>query len=321
MGHVIMVILQDDGSKPSMLEKSLERRRVNREHNSNFRAGHVAVHEAHLHKTGLRGRKGYLAVCFLLCLILFAAINFLLTLWILFGVQINRHGSNLFDFLVDGSLRFKVPVDVGSLQFLEAGILGGFLDKDLYLHSTDGNVTFQQGSFTKGPKVTVSNRETIVKGARFEVINPHTGRTVFNAEDMKKLRFMSGTKVISDGGIEVSKIVSPTGKGLQLHSKESIEFQGKEGSALRAKRMTLSGRDILLAGTSTITLNSRSSSGITFNTSLLPKLSEVSENSRENSEVYRLCLCGRNGRLFGARVMADTLHPCQELEESFSLCN
>lgn len=64
-----------------------------------------------------------------------------LTLWILFGVQINRHGSNLFDFLVDGSLRFKVPVDVGSLQFLEAGILGGFLDKDLYLHSTDGNVS------------------------------------------------------------------------------------------------------------------------------------------------------------------------------------
>lgn len=73
--------------------------------------------------------------------------------------------------------------------------------------------------------------------------------------------------------------------------------------------------------TSTITLDSRSSSGITFNTSLLPKLSEVSENSKDNSEVYRLCLCGRNGRLFGARVVADTLHPCQELEESFSLCN
>lgn len=63
-----------------MLEKSLERRRINREHNSNFRAGHVAVHEAHLHKTGLRGRKGYLAVCFLMCLILVAVVNFMVGL-------------------------------------------------------------------------------------------------------------------------------------------------------------------------------------------------------------------------------------------------
>lgn len=59
----------------------------------------------------------------------------------MFGVQINRHGSNLFDFLVDGTLRFKVPTDLQSVQFLTGGVLGGFEDRDLSFSSNDGNVS------------------------------------------------------------------------------------------------------------------------------------------------------------------------------------
>ncbi|PIK48742.1 putative beta-sarcoglycan [Apostichopus japonicus] len=312
---------QDDSGKPSMLEKSLERRRINREHNSNFRAGHVAVHEAHLHKTGLRGRKGYLAVCFLMCLILVAVVNFMLTLWIMFGVQINRHGSNLFDFLVDGTLRFKVPTDLQSVQFLTGGVLGGFEDRDLAFSSNDGNVTLQQGDYTK---VVVSSRETLLQGNSFEVINPFTGNTVFDTGDKKNLKFQPGTKIRSEGGVEVSKIVSPTGKGLHFRSEGSIEVHGKEGGNMRARKMNLFGKNIELSGISSINLisQSSSSSGIYLNTSLLiPDLVAGPRNQPGTSNVYRLCLCGNNGRLFGARVRADTINPCQELEETFDLCN
>lgn len=66
----------------SMLEKSLERRRVNKEHNSNFRAGHVPVHEEHLHKTGLRGRKRYFAYCFLALLYITAIGNLAVSIYL-----------------------------------------------------------------------------------------------------------------------------------------------------------------------------------------------------------------------------------------------
>ncbi len=57
----------------SMREKTLLKRRVNKEHNSNFRAGYVNINEEHLHKTGIRGRKQYI-ICVIMCIMLVIAI-------------------------------------------------------------------------------------------------------------------------------------------------------------------------------------------------------------------------------------------------------
>ncbi|XP_038857882.1 beta-sarcoglycan-like isoform X2 [Salvelinus namaycush] len=61
--------------KRSMREKAIERRTTNKEHNSNFKAGYVPIEEERLHKTGLRGRKGNMAVCIIILLFLLALIN------------------------------------------------------------------------------------------------------------------------------------------------------------------------------------------------------------------------------------------------------
>ena len=54
----------------SMREKSQLKRRINKEHNSNFRAGYVPVNEVYLHKAGIRGRKRFLLYsCFVLLLV------------------------------------------------------------------------------------------------------------------------------------------------------------------------------------------------------------------------------------------------------------
>lgn len=64
-----------------MREKAVERRNVNKEHNSNFKAGYIPIDEDRLHKTGLRGRKGNLAICVIVLLFILAVINLLVSLW------------------------------------------------------------------------------------------------------------------------------------------------------------------------------------------------------------------------------------------------
>lgn len=65
--------------KKSMREKAIERRCINKEHNSNFKAGYVPIEEERLHKTGLRGRKGNMAVCIVVLLFLLALINLIVS--------------------------------------------------------------------------------------------------------------------------------------------------------------------------------------------------------------------------------------------------
>lgn len=62
-----------------MREKAIERRGINKEHNSNFKAGYVPIEEERLHKTGLRGRKGNMAVCIIILLFLLALINLIVS--------------------------------------------------------------------------------------------------------------------------------------------------------------------------------------------------------------------------------------------------
>lgn len=62
-----------------MREKAIERRNVSKEHNSNFKAGYVPIEEERLHKTGLRGRKGNIAVCVIVLLFLLALINLIVS--------------------------------------------------------------------------------------------------------------------------------------------------------------------------------------------------------------------------------------------------
>ncbi|XP_075715794.1 beta-sarcoglycan isoform X3 [Rhinoderma darwinii] len=66
--------------KKSMREKAVERRNVNKEHNSNFKAGYIPIDEDRLHKTGLRGRKGNLAICVIVLLFILAVINLIVIL-------------------------------------------------------------------------------------------------------------------------------------------------------------------------------------------------------------------------------------------------
>lgn len=79
----VVLHLQESSNGPvkkTMREKAIERRNINKEHNSNFKAGYVPIEEERLHKTGLRGRKGNMAVCIIVLLFLLALINLIVSL-------------------------------------------------------------------------------------------------------------------------------------------------------------------------------------------------------------------------------------------------
>lgn len=83
--------------KKSMREKAVERRNVNKEHNSNFKAGYIPIDEDRLHKTGLRGRKGSLAICVVILLFILAVINLIVSIRcrILFLITMGNFSSFL----------------------------------------------------------------------------------------------------------------------------------------------------------------------------------------------------------------------------------
>lgn len=62
--------------KMSMREKSLYKKKVTREHNSNFQAGYVYVDKCELYKTGLRGRKRWFLIFLVAGIALLTMINF-----------------------------------------------------------------------------------------------------------------------------------------------------------------------------------------------------------------------------------------------------
>ena len=71
--------IQSSGSL-SLRRKTLIKRRINREHNSNFYAGYVHVNEEYLHKTGLRGRKCYVMYGVMIILGLVVITNFFVSI-------------------------------------------------------------------------------------------------------------------------------------------------------------------------------------------------------------------------------------------------
>ena len=61
--------------RKGMWQKLKEKKAVEREHESNFTAGRIPIHERHLHRTGIRGRKRYIYYAFIYILGIVCFIN------------------------------------------------------------------------------------------------------------------------------------------------------------------------------------------------------------------------------------------------------
>lgn len=128
----------------SMREKTLLKRRINKEHNSNFRAGYVQIHEDHLHKTGIRGRKQYVVYAFMIIVFVLAVLNLLVSTIYYPTVRISMQIQDSESYGLSWLYLFSIPclqititiigvlkIDMGGMQGLEfvpSGRLLRFLD-------------------------------------------------------------------------------------------------------------------------------------------------------------------------------------------------
>ncbi|XP_033646270.1 beta-sarcoglycan-like [Asterias rubens] len=300
----------------SMLEKSLERRRVNKEHNSNFRAGHVPVHEEHLHKTGLRGRKRYFAYCFLALLYITAIGNLAVTALVIWVLQLDHNGLPSLQFLRGGLVRFSQETNAEKIKSSN-GHIGSFLGRDMQISAQNASVHIGAGSSLK-TSVEVKVGETVMRGHKgLKVINPLSGAVIFHTDKDKEVIAPTSAYTLQSLQITSPQIVSSAKEDLVIQSEAPVGLHGSEAVNVFAKQLNFKAQDISIESRSTLILDG--SGGLYLNSTLIPKAARGVIN-RPRASVYKLCVCKTSGRIFQVPVQSNIQHPCANLESTVALC-
>ncbi|XP_013416495.1 beta-sarcoglycan-like [Lingula anatina] len=175
--------LQPSHIRMSMRDKSLLKRRVNKEHSSNFRAGYVHVNEEHLHKTGLRGRKRYVFYAFLILLLLMVLGNLVVTIVILSLLRISHTGIAGMEFISPSLvLRFLTDADMGAVFLNGSSRVTSF--QDLAVTGENQPIHMMVAGNVSSVNVLPHVTRIVVKDA-FKIIHPQTGKVLFST-DFKK---------------------------------------------------------------------------------------------------------------------------------------
>ncbi|KAJ8397507.1 hypothetical protein AAFF_G00437830 [Aldrovandia affinis] len=295
--------------KRSMREKAIERRSSNKEHNSNFKAGYVPIEEDRLHKTGLRGRKGNMAICIIILLFLLALINLIITLVVWNVIRIGPNGCDSMEFHPSGLLRFKLKADMGVVHPLHKSTVGGRKNEDLVITGNNNKVVFQQGSTT----LSVEKDKTLITsdvGVSF--IDPRTQNTFFSTDfENHEFHLPKGVKVLNVRKASTGRITSNASSDLTIKGDGKAIIRGNEGVYIMGKTVEFRmGGDIELRAENSIILNG----SVMVSPSRIPKSSPGGTELffDEALERYKLCMCA-DGTLFRVKVQYQNMG-CQTSE-------
>ncbi|XP_077984389.1 beta-sarcoglycan-like [Glandiceps talaboti] len=295
----------------SMREKSLERRRVNKEHNSNFRAGFVHIYEEQLHKTGLRGRKRYLAYVFLFLLSLVVIANFIITIMILCVLRIGHTGMETLDFMPSGLLRFVYGGDMGTVYPIDS-MIGGYVSQDLELYGDTQPIEMQHqiNSKTKGASVSVANNGTKVVANNMHIINPHTNKNIFSTE-YSNFRVPEQVKNLNVQKMVTSMVTGGSDDDLTVIA-DRLSVRGNEGVHLNGKSVVVTAKDNINLTTNMnerVVMNGKN--GIKLSLDSLPTVG--GNTKKDDIATYKLCVCASTGKVFRVEVMAGEMYACSKL--------
>uniref|UniRef100_A0A3Q1DE04 Beta-sarcoglycan n=1 Tax=Amphiprion ocellaris TaxID=80972 RepID=A0A3Q1DE04_AMPOC len=279
-----------------MREKAIERRTINKEHNSNFKAGYVPIEEERLHKTGLRGRKGNMAVCIIVLLFLLALINLIITLVIWTVIRIGPNGCDSMEFHESGLLRFKQKADMGIVHPLHKSTVGGRKDQDLVIVGNNNPVVFQQGT----SKLSVEKDKTsVVSDVGISFTDPRTQNTFFSTDfENHEFHLPKGVKVLSVKKASTERITSSAASDLNIKGDSKAIIRGNEGVNIMGRTVEFKmGGDIELKAMKTRIFLS---SDFMFNATRIPN-SAGDVYFNDGLERYKLCMC-EDGTLFRVLV-------------------
>ncbi|XP_069130949.1 beta-sarcoglycan-like [Argopecten irradians] len=295
-----------DVSNMSMREKSTLKRRINREHNSNFRAGYININEPYLHKTGIRGRKRFFLYCVIIFLILLACANALLTAGIMYALKFSYFGVQSLEFIPNSQLlRFLSDTTLTTVQIFD-GFIGSRKNSSIVIQNENGPVVFmaEGGLEDKASKIELRPGNVEVKSVdNFLVGSPDTGNVLLSTG----LDAIQEWNSIGSPGINIHAPVVeapvlesvPGVDGLNIESYQNTDIKGMEGLELSAlgkvyfitKNITLQSTDgsITMDATNGVYLDSN-----------LPRASAPLSSTTTNA--YKVCVCMPSGRLFTVQV-------------------
>ncbi|XP_032079557.1 beta-sarcoglycan [Thamnophis elegans] len=296
--------------KKSMREKAVERRNINKEHNSNFKAGYIPIDEDRLHKTGLRGRKGNLAICVLVLLFILAVVNLIITFIIWAVIRIGPNGCDSMEFHDSGLLRFKQDSDMGIIHPLYKSTVGGRRNEDLVIVGENQPIVFQQGE----TKLSVEkNKTSITSDIGMEFVDPRTQNTLFSTDyNTHEFNLPSGVKILNVQKASTERITSNATSDLNIKVDGRAIVRGNEGVFIMGKTIKFSmGRNLELKADNSIILNG----SVMINVSRLPNSSHKEQFNNGDWERYKLCMCS-DGTLFRIPVKSrnmgcqTSINPC-----------
>ncbi|XP_015263193.1 PREDICTED: beta-sarcoglycan [Gekko japonicus] len=296
--------------KKSMREKAVERRCVNKEHNSNFKAGYIPIDEDRLHKTGLRGRKGNLAICVILLLFILAVINLIITLIIWAVIRIGPSGCDSMEFHESGLLRFKQDSDMGIIHPLYKSTVGGRRNEDLVIVGENQPIVFQQGE----TKLSVETDKTLITSdIGMEFVDPRTQNTLFSTDyNTHEFHLPSGVKTLNVQRASTERITSNATSDLNIKTDERAVVRGNEGVFIMGKTIEFNmGGNLELRAEESVLLWQR----VQESSIRLPSYSYGEQFNNGDWERYKLCMC-LDGTLFRVPVKSrnmgcqTSVNPC-----------
>ncbi|XP_034860895.1 beta-sarcoglycan isoform X1 [Mirounga leonina] len=287
--------------KKSMREKAVERRNVNKEHNSNFKAGYIPIDEDRLHKTGLRGRKGNLAICVIILLFILAVINLIIILVIWAVIRIGPNGCDSMEFHESGLLRFKQVSDMGVIHPLYKSTVGGRRNENLVITGNNQPIVFQQGT----TKLSVEkNKTSITSDIGMQFFDPRTQNILFSTDyETHEFHLPSGVKSLNVQKASTERITSNATSDLNIKVDGRAIVRGNEGVFIMGKTIEFHmGGNMELKAENSIILNGT----VMVSTSRLPGSSSGDQFGTGEWVRYKLCVCA-DGTLFRVQVTGQNM--------------
>ncbi|XP_036854600.1 beta-sarcoglycan [Manis javanica] len=287
--------------KKSMREKAVERRNINKEHNSNFKAGYIPIDEDRLHKTGLRGRKGNLAICVIILLFILAVINLIITLVIWAVIRIGPNGCDSMEFHESGLLRFKQVSDMGVIHPLYKSTVGGRRNENLVITGNNQPIVFQQGT----TKLSVEkNKTSITSDIGMQFFDPRTQNILFSTDyETHEFHLPSGVKSLNVQKASTERITSNATSDLNIKVDGRAIVRGNEGVFIMGKTIEFHmGGNMELKAENSIILNGT----VMVSPTRLPSSSSGDQFGPGDWVRYKLCVCA-DGTLFKVQVTGQNM--------------
>ncbi|XP_017772397.1 PREDICTED: beta-sarcoglycan [Nicrophorus vespilloides] len=296
-------VFSDGMDSLSMRDKSLIKRSVSKHHNNNFTAGYVPVHEQHLQKTGLRGRKTFAFWTLVGLLFVLAIGNLTLTMTILGVLRLGQGMQSLELVPEQSAIKLFGNADLNDI-YKRDGRIEGFKDYpvDITGYNSSLHIKLSGKNERAFNKLIMDRNGTTIRNTKvFRVKNDN--KLVFST-DSPTFNIEKPVNNLRAKATHASRVVSPIGSDLQFEGHR-INLKGAEGTAMEGSTISMTADDDITLKSLNGSIILTSAGGIHVDTKKLPIYIPKFANSKPINLQYKLCVCMPQGNLFKIPVTKD----------------